>query len=162
MPIKILKKKTENCSAKYFKYLTFYWNKNKWVLQPRTQWQPGGVGSLSENGYMDMYGWIPLLSACKYHSIANRGYPNIKLKVLKQHGVPHNRCYHVAPLSVEQRPWINQLCQQGGSPLGSTWVCKSATNSASANHIMIYHTMIYLFSCYQIFNHKYKVHISFC
>ena len=30
-------------------------------------WQPGWEGSLGENGYMDMYGWVPALST--YHSI---------------------------------------------------------------------------------------------
>ena len=31
----------------------------------------GWEGSLGENGYMHMYGWVPLLSTWKYHIIVN-------------------------------------------------------------------------------------------
>ena len=32
-------------------------------------WQPGWEGSLGENGYMYMYGWVPSLFTWNYHSI---------------------------------------------------------------------------------------------
>ena len=56
---------------------------------------------------------------CPHASITALLIGDTQYKILEKHGVPHNCCYHVAPLTVEQRPWINQLCQQGGSPLGS-------------------------------------------
>ena len=46
-------------------------------------WQPGREGSLAENGYMYMYGWVPLLFTWNCHDIVNWLYPNIKLKVQK-------------------------------------------------------------------------------
>ena len=39
-------------------------------------WQPGCKGSLGENGYMDMYGWVSWLFTRKDHNIANRLYSN--------------------------------------------------------------------------------------
>ena len=36
---------------------------------------------LGENGYMHMYGWVPLLFTWNYHSIVNWLYLNTKLKV---------------------------------------------------------------------------------
>ena len=39
-------------------------------------WQPGWKGSLGENGYMYVYGWIPLLFTWNYHDIVNQQYPN--------------------------------------------------------------------------------------
>ena len=47
-------------------------------------WQPGWEGSLGENGYMCMYGWVPLLFSWKDHNIVNWLYCNIKLKALKK------------------------------------------------------------------------------
>ena len=44
-------------------------------------WQLRWEGSLGENGYMYMYGWIPLLSTWNSHNTANQLYSNIKLKV---------------------------------------------------------------------------------
>ena len=34
-------------------------------------WQPGHKGSFGENGYVYMYGWVPLLSIWNYHSVVN-------------------------------------------------------------------------------------------
>ena len=39
-------------------------------------WQTGWEGSLGENGYIYMCGWVPLLSAWNYHNIVNRLYSN--------------------------------------------------------------------------------------
>ena len=47
-------------------------------------WQPGRYGSLGENGYMYMYGWVPLLFTWNYHNIVNQLYPNTKQKVQKK------------------------------------------------------------------------------
>ena len=41
-------------------------------------WQPGWAGSLGENGYMYMCGWVPLLSTWNYHNIVNQLYSNTK------------------------------------------------------------------------------------
>ena len=42
------------------------------------EWEEG----LGENGYLYVYGWVPLLSTWNYHSIVNQLYSNIKkLKV---------------------------------------------------------------------------------
>ena len=41
-------------------------------------WQPGWEGSLGENGYMRMCGWVPLLPTWNYHNT------NQKLKVKKK------------------------------------------------------------------------------
>ena len=54
-------------------------------------WQPGWEGSLGENGYLYMYGWIPLLSTWNYHSIVNQLYPNIKQKSLIKKKKDHER-----------------------------------------------------------------------
>ena len=37
-------------------------------------WQPGWVRSLGENGYMYMYGWVPLLFTWNHHNIVNQLY----------------------------------------------------------------------------------------
>ena len=34
-------------------------------------WQPGWKGSLGENGYMYMYGWVAMLYTWNYHNIVN-------------------------------------------------------------------------------------------
>ena len=46
--------------------------------------QPEWERRLGENGYIYMYGWVPLLSTWNYHNIVNQLYPNIKLKVKKK------------------------------------------------------------------------------
>ena len=43
--------------------------------------QSGGEGSLGENGYMCMCGWVPSLFTWNYHHIVNQLYLNRKLKV---------------------------------------------------------------------------------
>ena len=40
--------------------------------------QPGWEGSLGENGYMCMYGWVPVLFTWNFHNIVNQLYPNTK------------------------------------------------------------------------------------
>ena len=77
--------KKENCSAKYFKYLTFYWNKNKWVSQPRTQWQPGGVGwdgkwegGSGERGHMYTCDWFMLMYGRNQHNVVKLLSSNLK------------------------------------------------------------------------------------
>ena len=42
------------------------------------KWQPGWEGSLGENGYVYIYGWVPLLSTQNYHNTVNWLYSNIK------------------------------------------------------------------------------------
>ena len=46
-------------------------------------WQPGWETSLEENGYMYIYGWVPLPSTWNYHNIANWLYSTIKQKIKK-------------------------------------------------------------------------------
>ena len=41
-------------------------------------WKPGWEGSLGENGYMYMYGWVALLCTWNSHNIVNRSFSNIK------------------------------------------------------------------------------------
>ena len=43
-------------------------------------WQPEWEGSLGENGYMYMYGWVHSLFTWNYHNIINCLYSNIKYK----------------------------------------------------------------------------------
>ena len=43
-------------------------------------WQPAWEGAWEENGYMYMYGWVPLLSTWNYYNIVNQLYSNIKFK----------------------------------------------------------------------------------
>ena len=47
-------------------------------------WQPGWKGSLKENGYMYMYGWVPLLSTWNYHNFVTGLYSNTQQKVKKK------------------------------------------------------------------------------
>ena len=47
------------------------------------QW-PQKLMNLYENGYMYMYGWVPLLFTLKCHNIVNRLYSNIKVKKKKK------------------------------------------------------------------------------
>ena len=44
-------------------------------------WQPRWERSLGENGYMHVYGWVPLLFTWSNHSIINWLYLNTKVKV---------------------------------------------------------------------------------
>ena len=44
-------------------------------------WQPGWQGSLGENEYMDMYGWVPLLSTWSHHNIVHQLYSKIKVQL---------------------------------------------------------------------------------
>ena len=39
---------------------------------------PGWEGNLEENGYMYMYGWVPLLSTWNHHTIVNQLYSTTK------------------------------------------------------------------------------------
>ena len=41
-------------------------------------WQPGWEGSLGENGYICMDGWVPSLLTWNHHNIVNWLYPNTK------------------------------------------------------------------------------------
>ena len=41
-------------------------------------WQLGWEGSLGENGYIYVYGWVPLLFIWNCHNIVNQLYPNTK------------------------------------------------------------------------------------
>ena len=41
-----------------------------WLKRPNMQ-DPGEKGSLGENGYMDMYDWVPSLSTWNCHNIVN-------------------------------------------------------------------------------------------
>ena len=47
----------------------------RWLFQQghllHVIWQPGWEGSLGKNGYMYMYGWVPLLFTWNYHNIVN-------------------------------------------------------------------------------------------
>ena len=54
---------------------------------PSVMWQPGWEGSLSENGYMHSYGWVPSLFTWNHGSIVNWLFPNTKLKVNKKKGL---------------------------------------------------------------------------
>ena len=47
-------------------------------------WQPGWEGSLGENRYVYVYGWVPLLFTRCYHNIVNRLYSSIKFNSLKK------------------------------------------------------------------------------
>ena len=60
------------CTLLYLKWIT-----NKDLLNSTgtllsVLWQPGWEGSLGENGYMYMYGWIPSLFIWNYHNIVNQ------------------------------------------------------------------------------------------
>ena len=46
--------------------------------------QPELMGVWGENGYMCIYGWVPLLFTYNYHKIVNWLYSNTKLKVQKK------------------------------------------------------------------------------
>ena len=45
-----------------------------------TNWATREAQGGGENGYMYMYGWVPLLSTWNYHSIVNQLNSNTKLK----------------------------------------------------------------------------------
>ena len=53
-------------------YLKWITNKDQlyttWNLL-NVLWQPGWDGSLGDNGYMYMYGWVPLLFTWNYHNV---------------------------------------------------------------------------------------------
>ena len=52
-------------------YLKWITNKDLLTLL-NIMWQPGWQGSLEENGYMYMYGWVPFLFTWNYHNIVNQ------------------------------------------------------------------------------------------
>ena len=56
-------------------YLNWKTNKDLYHIAHGTLlnviWQPGWEGSLGENGYMYMYGWVPSLFIWNYHNIVN-------------------------------------------------------------------------------------------
>ena len=57
--------------------------------------QPGWDGSFAENGYMYMYGLVPLLSTWNYLNVVNQLYPNTKWDVfLKKKSSGKNVCYN--------------------------------------------------------------------
>ena len=53
-----------------------------------------GGGSLGENGYMNIYGQVPLLSTWDYHNIVNWLYPNTKKKKKVEGGKNRGRKEH--------------------------------------------------------------------
>ena len=65
-----------------YRYILLYlkWITNKGTLL-NVRWHPGWEGSLGKNGYMYMYGWVPLLYTWNYHNIVISVYANIKKKV---------------------------------------------------------------------------------
>ena len=52
--------------------------KNHWVKIKRACHCPGWNGSLGENGYLYMDGWVPLLSTWNYHNIVHWLYSKTK------------------------------------------------------------------------------------
>ena len=71
--------------------------------------QPGCKGSLGENGYMPMDGWVPSLSTWNYQ-IVHWLYPNTKHKFQKRERNVHTFYTHVCVLSHPQplwsHPWV--------------------------------------------------------
>ena len=66
--------------------LDLNWITNKDLLYStghllNVMWHPGREGSLGENGYMYMYGRVPLLSVSDCHNIVRQLYSGIKLKI---------------------------------------------------------------------------------
>ena len=67
-------------------YLALWWhvpspdNQNQMALGTllNDMWQPGWEGSLEENGYTHIYGWVLLLSFWNYHHTVNQLCSNIK------------------------------------------------------------------------------------
>ena len=51
-------------------------------------WQPGGEGTLRENGYKYMYGWVPPMFTWNYHNTVNWLCSNTKQKLKKR--IPAN------------------------------------------------------------------------
>ena len=57
------------CTLLYSKWIT---NRSHYVAQGtllNVMWQPGWEGSFRENGYMCVYGRVPLLSTWNYHTV---------------------------------------------------------------------------------------------
>ena len=51
-------------------------------------WQPGWEGNLEEDGYMYMYGRVPLLATWNYHNIVcELAVPQYKVKLKKERGI---------------------------------------------------------------------------
>ena len=85
---------TKTKKTKHFKYSSVYMTvSNSLAIPTRTyciaqgsllnvMWQPGWEKAVGENGYMYMYGWVPLLSTWKYRNIVNGLYSNIKYCLL--------------------------------------------------------------------------------
>ena len=61
-------------------------------------WQPGWEGSLGENEYMCMYGWVPQLLTWNYHSIVNWLCAE-SISHVRLFGTPQSRA-HQAPLAM--------------------------------------------------------------
>ena len=58
--------------------LRLKWMSNKDVLYGtflNVMWQPRWEGSLGQNEYMYVYGWVPFLLTWNYHNIAKQLYP---------------------------------------------------------------------------------------
>ena len=63
------------------------WKTNKvlllaWGTLLSVMWQHGWEESLGENGYMYMYGWVPLLFTLNYHNTVNQLNSNTEQKEL--------------------------------------------------------------------------------
>ena len=63
--------------------------------------QPGREGSLGDNGYMYMYGWLPLLFTWNYHNIVNwlsvQFSHSVMSNSLQPHGLQHARLPRPSP-----------------------------------------------------------------
>ena len=78
----------------------------KWITNKGTLlnviWHPGWEGSLGQNEYMYMYGWIPLLYTWNYYNIIILVYSNTKKKFKEKIPVIYKTHWWGIPY---QYPW---------------------------------------------------------
>ena len=84
-------------------------------------WKPGWEGSLGENGYMCIHGWVPLLFTWNYHNVVNWLYANTKLTVKKREASALN-------------PGVRGPCSYNPDGRGPTWSPPSCHSSKGRGH----------------------------
>ena len=97
-------------------------------------WPPGWEGSLGENGYMYMCGWVPLLFTWNYHDIVN------PLSVQFSHSV------------VSDSLWPHELqCARPPCPSPTPGVYPNPCPSSQWYHPVISSSVVPFSSCHQSF-----------
>ena len=88
-------------------------------------WQPGWEGSLGENGYMYMYGWVPSLFTWNFHNIVNQLSSSVQFShSVVSHPLRPHEPQHARPPCPSPTPGVHP------NPCPLSWWCLPTISSS--------------------------------